>query len=66
VGILIQNPTSPDYVDNIIRICNENKIDAVKALGKFQTVVALVENATTNYAKVEITRKKLISKLQKP
>ncbi|MFI5407420.1 MAG: ATP-grasp domain-containing protein, partial [Nitrososphaerales archaeon] len=29
MGILIPNPTSPNYIDSIIRICNENKIDAV-------------------------------------
>jgi carbamoyl-phosphate synthase large subunit len=29
VGILIPNPKSPDYVDDIIRICNQNKIDAI-------------------------------------
>jgi carbamoyl-phosphate synthase large subunit len=29
VGILVPSPTSPDYVDQMIRICNENKIDAV-------------------------------------
>lgn len=29
VGILIPKPTSPDYVNCMIKICNENKIDAV-------------------------------------
>lgn len=29
VGVLIPRPTSSDYVDQIIRICNENKIEAV-------------------------------------
>lgn len=29
VGILVSSPTSPDYVSQMIRICNENKIDAV-------------------------------------
>ena len=61
-GFKVSLPDWSEYTHIKIKDAN----DAVKALGKFQTVVALVENATTNYAKVEITRKKLISKLQNP
>lgn len=41
VGILISDPTSPDYVDQMIRICNENKIDAVFA-GSDEELIPLV------------------------
>lgn len=59
-GFKISLPDWSEYTSEQIKDAN----DAVKALGKFQTIVALIENATTNYAKIEITRKKLISKLQ--
>ncbi|TBR11044.1 MAG: ATP-grasp domain-containing protein [Candidatus Nitrosotenuis sp.] len=41
VGVLIPRPTSPDYVDRVIKICNENKIDAV-FVGSDEELMTLV------------------------
>lgn len=41
VGVLIPKPTSPDYIDQVIKICNENKIDAV-FVGSDEELMTLV------------------------
>jgi len=58
-GFKVSIPDWTEHTNKPIKDAN----DALLALGKFETIVALIENATTNYAKIEISRKKLIAKL---